>query len=110
MTADAPALAVVLGKIQRIADREVAEGRVPSHVLDRNPQPAQAWVLVSTYAALALDMLAEAARRPAPTGFPSIDAHTRMLALADSLAAAGHPGQADLVRAIADEMLREATR
>ena len=56
------------------------------------------------------DMLAEVGRRPAPTGFPSIDAHTRMLALADSLAAAGHPGQADLVRAIADEALRGATR
>ena len=50
------------------------------------------------------------AAEAAPTGFPSIDAHTRMLALADSLAAAGHPGQADLVRAIADEALRGATR
>lgn len=107
---DSHALAVVLGKIRRIADRQVAEGRTPTHVLDRNPRPAQEWVLVSTYAALALDMLAEAARRPAPTGFPSIDAHMRMLALADSLADAGHPGQADLVRAIADEVLRGAMR
>lgn len=100
---DSHALATVLGKIRRIADRQVAEGR--------NPQPAQEWVLVSTYAALALDMLADAERRSTrPTGFPSIDAHMRMLALADSLADAGHPGQADLVRAIADEALREATR
>lgn len=62
----------------------------------------------------ALDAKAEEARReerrPAPTGFPSIDAHMRMLALADSLAGAGHPGQADLVRAIADEVLRGAMR
>lgn len=108
---DSHALATVLGKIRRIADRQVAEGRTPSHVLDRNPQPAQEWVLVSTYAALALDMLADAERRSVrPTGFPSIDAHMRMLALADSLADAGHPGQADLVRAIADEVLRGAMR
>lgn len=110
MTADASALATVLGKIRRIADRQIADGRTPTHVLDRNPRPAQEWVLVSTYAALALDMLTDATHRPAPTGFPSIDAHTRMLALADSLAAAGHPGQADLVRAIADEVLRGAMR
>lgn len=111
MTADAGALATVLGKIRRIADRQIADGRTPTHVLDRNPRPAQEWVLVSTYAALALDMLTDAERRSVrPTGFPSIDAHTRMLALADSLAAAGHPGQADLVRAIADEVLRGAMR
>lgn len=108
---DSHALATVLGKIRRIADRQVAEGRTSTHVLDRNPRPAQEWVLVSTYAALALDMLTDAERRSArPTGFPSIDAHTRMLALADSLAAAGHPAHADRLRAQADDLLREARR
>lgn len=55
--ADHRALGIVLGKIQRIAAREVADGYVPTHVLDRAPRPSESWVLVSTYAALALEML-----------------------------------------------------
>lgn len=107
---DSHALATVLGKIRRIADRQVAEGRTPTHVLDRNPRPAQEWVLVSTYAALALDMLAEAARQPSPTGFPVIDAHTRMYELAIVIQGFGHRATASRLRDLADEMLRAATQ